>query len=99
DRPSCTQRVELAPHGVLILDERGTIAYANRSICALAGIDDLVGMSVESLVPASTRHRHAAVREGYANHPVPRPMGAGLDLALECADGTLIPVEISLSPL
>jgi len=93
------QAVELAPDGVLIVDAEGTIVYANRSICVLAGLDDLVGTKVESLVPARNRDHHAALREGYANHPTPRPMGAGLDLALERVDGTLVPVEISLSPL
>lgn len=91
--------VELAPDGVLIVDERGTIVYANRSICILAGSDELVGMTVDSLVPAGARNRHQQLRAGYAQHPAPRPMGAGLDLALERADGTMIPVEISLSPL
>jgi PAS domain S-box-containing protein len=91
--------VERAPDGVLIVDERGTIVYANRSICALAGSDALVGRPVDSLVPAGARGRHAQLREGYGQHPVPRPMGAGLDLALERSDGTMVPVEISLSPL
>jgi PAS domain S-box-containing protein len=91
--------VELAPDGVLIVDERGTIVYANRSICILAGSDELVGRTVDALVPARARGRHARLRTGYAQQPVPRPMGAGLDLALERADGTMIPVEISLSPL
>lgn len=93
------QAVELAPDGVLIVDEQGTIVYANRSICSLAGADDLVGTTVESLVPAPIRHRHAELRAGYGQHPMPRPMGAGLDLALERTDGTMVPVEISLSPL
>jgi two-component system, NarL family, sensor histidine kinase DevS len=93
------QAVELAPDGVLIVDEQGTIVYANRSICALAGCDELVGTTVDSLVPTRARARHARLRDGYGQHPAPRPMGAGLDLALERADGTTVPVEISLSPL
>jgi PAS domain S-box-containing protein len=99
DATLLVQAVELAPDGVLIVDERGTIVYANRSMCALAGVDDLVNQSVESLVPQHTRDRHAQLREGYGRHPRARPMGAGLDLALEHASGTMIPVEISLSPL
>lgn len=93
------QAVELAPDGVLIIDDGGTIVYANRSVRILAGVDDLVGTQVESLVPRHVRDRHAKLRRGYTHHPVPRPMGVGLDLALESADGTLVPVEISLSPL
>jgi PAS domain S-box-containing protein len=90
--------VELAPDGVLIIDEQGTIVYANRSICALAGTDALVGTTVESLVPARVRERHARLRGEYARHPVQRPMGVGLELSLERVDGADVPVEISLSP-
>ena len=92
------QSVELAPDGVLIVDAQGTIVYANRSICALAGTDELVGTNVDSLVPAGSRHRHSDLRHGYMTHPVQRPMGAGLDLALERRDGSAVPVEIALSP-
>jgi PAS domain S-box-containing protein len=99
DATLVVQAVELAPDGVLIIDEQGTIVYANRSIHALAGTDDLVGANVDSLVPTGARDRHRPLREGYMKHPVQRPMGVGLDLALERADGTTVPVEISLSPL
>ncbi|HEX6658174.1 MAG TPA: PAS domain S-box protein [Ilumatobacter sp.] len=92
------QAVELAPDGVLIVDAQGTIVYANRSICALAGTDELVGTNVDSLVPSASRARHSHLRQGYMTHPVQRPMGVGLDLALERCDGSTIPVEISLSP-
>ena len=99
DAALLTQTVELAPDGVLIVDEQGTIVYANRSIRDLAGTKDLVGAKIESLVPAGVRGRHARLRDRYGHHPAPRPMGAGLDLELERADGTTVPVEISLSPL
>jgi PAS domain S-box-containing protein len=92
------QAVELAPDGVLIVDAAGTIVYANRSICELAGTDELVGTNVDSLVPSGARTRHRQLRRGYMTHPVQRPMGVGLDLALERRDGSAIPVEISLSP-
>lgn len=92
------QAVELAPDGVLIVDHVGTIIYANRSICALAASDDLVGINVDTLVPAAVRAKHHLLRAGYAADPTQRPMGAGLELALERCDGATVPVEISLSP-
>ena len=92
------QAVELAPDGVLIVDADGTIVYANRSICELAGTNELVGTNVDSLVPSDSRNRHRGLRRGYMTHPVQRPMGVGLDLVLERRDGSAIPVEISLSP-
>jgi PAS domain S-box-containing protein len=90
--------VELAPDGVLIVDHVGVVAYANHSICALAGADDLVGRNVDSLVPTPMRERHASLRDGYNASPVRRPMGVGLELGLERDDGCIVPVEISLSP-
>jgi PAS domain S-box-containing protein len=98
DAALLTQAVELAPDGVLIVDRHGVIVYANRSMGALAGYDDLVGRRVDELVPQATRDHHAALRSGYVDAPMRRPMGAGLELALERADGRLVPVEISLSP-
>ncbi len=89
---------ELAPDGVLIVDAAGTVVYANRSMHDLALSDDLIGTSVEALVPDSVRMRHARYRDAYADSPMQRPMGSGLELSLRRSDGTLVPVEISLSP-
>ena len=93
-----THAVELAPDGVLIVDHSGVIVYANRSMHQLALADKLVGTNVDQLVPGAVRGRHANLRDGYTNAPAQRPMGAGLELALERTDGVRIPVEISLSP-
>lgn len=93
-----THAVELAPDGVLIVDSDGLIVYANRSMLALSGAEALVGSSVEALVPSAVRRHHAGLRSGYVEQPTQRPMGAGLELTLERADGRQVPVEISLSP-
>lgn len=92
------QAVELAPDGVLIVDHAGTIVYANRSMHAMGGFDELAGRSVDDLVPMAVRASHSQLREGYNRRPAQRPMGAGLELTMQCADGRLLPVEISLSP-
>ena len=98
DATLLVQAVELAPDGVLIVDHAGTIVYANHSICALAGDDELVGKNVDSLVPVGARERHAELRQAYAQAPTRRPMGSGRDLALQRCDGRTVRVEISLSP-
>ena len=50
--------------------------------------DQLIGKSVDLLVPDALRGRHAARRAAYIEHPQTRPMGAGLELrraaALRC---------------
>jgi two-component system sensor histidine kinase DevS len=98
DRTLLAHAVELAPDGVLIVDHDGRIVYANRSICTLVGADDLIGRNVDSLVPERVRGHHAGLRHDYAVTPMQRPMGVGLELGLERDDGTMVPVEISLSP-
>ena len=60
--------------------------------------DELLGKRVEHLVPESARAAHVRGRGSYAEQPVRRPMGIGLDLKAQKKDGSLFPVEISLSP-
>jgi PAS domain S-box-containing protein len=62
-------------------------------------VDGLVGASVDELVPAEYRTVHPLHRESYARHPTIRPMGTGLRLFGQHADGRMFPVEISLSPV
>lgn len=91
--------VERAPDGVLIVDGEGTIVYANETAHAMSGYDELAGRSVDGLVPRHARSGHARLRAEYAEHPSQRPMGAGLELTMACADGSELPVEIALSPI
>jgi PAS domain S-box-containing protein len=98
DSALLTHAVELAPDGVIIVDQSGAIVYANRSMHDLAGADELVGTSVDALVPDAVRARHGSLRDDYTGAPTQRPMGAGLELSIRRVDGVLVPVEISLSP-
>jgi PAS domain S-box-containing protein len=61
--------------------------------------DELVGKSVDILVPERFRHRHGGHRARYAAKPQLRPMGQGLDLYGLRKNGEEFPVEISLSPI
>ena len=89
------------PDAVLIVGADGVITEANPAAHLLFGYapTELIGLGVEHLVPELSRHRHAQLRHGYEAHPLPRPMGLGMGLMCERADGTNLPVEISLSPL
>jgi PAS domain S-box-containing protein len=59
--------------------------------------EDLLGQSVELLVPERVKAEHARHRANYFREPRTRPMGLGLDLAGRRADGSEFPAEISLS--
>ena len=93
--------LELAPDAILICDQAGAIVFANGQAVNWFGygLDELLGRSIDVLVPDAYRGEHHHLREGYMTTPRPRPMGAGLDLHVRRKDGYELPVEISLSPL
>jgi PAS domain S-box-containing protein len=93
--------LDAAPDAMLIIDESGTIRYANRQVSALFGYphDAVIGLPVDSLMPERYRERHHIHRKDFLRSPRMRPMGQGLELYGRRADGTEFPVEISLSPI
>jgi PAS domain S-box-containing protein len=95
------QVLEAAPDAVLLIDSEGRIALANRQVESLFGYDraELLGQHIETLVPEDMRRAHAAHRLRYRAEPRRRAMGAGLELSGRRRDGSLVPVEIALSPL
>jgi PAS domain S-box-containing protein len=93
--------LDAAPDAIIILDEEGMVRFANRQAALLFGYphEQLVGASVERLMPEHFRSRHVAHRLGYMAAMRVRPMGAGLALFAQRYDGSEFPVEISLSPI
>ena len=89
-----------APDAILEVNQEGRITLLNEAVERMFGYSraELLGLNVESLVPASMRSGHAHHRSSYAAHPNSRPMGTGLELQGQRKDGSLFPVEISLSP-
>lgn len=93
--------LEFVPDGIVVVDERGIVAYVNATTEGLFGWRraDLVGRPVEVLLPERFRGTHVASREGFTAAPRQRPMGLGKDLAALRRDGSEFPAEISLAPL
>ena len=92
---------ESMPGGVLVVDAAGVIALANRQIELQFGYscDELVGQSIDILLPESSRAAHAAHRASVMATPGARPMGAGRELLCRRRDGSEFPAEVGLSPL
>ena len=92
--------LEAAPDGILEVDRQGSITLLNHAAEKMFGYgrEELLGLKVEKLVPDSVRPQHQSHRDNYTVHPQVRPMGSGLQLEAQRKDGSLFPVEISLSP-
>ena len=91
---------DASPDGLLVVDRDGVIRAANPRVEELFGwgTDELLGQSVDVLVPESVGEAHTAHRSRFVADPHNRPMGVGLDLRGKRKDGSTFPVEISLSP-
>jgi len=89
-----------APDAILEVNEEGRILILNEAVERMFGYSraELLGLNVDHLVPASMRSGHSQHRAAYAKRPNTRPMGTGLELQGQRKDGSLFPVEISLSP-
>lgn len=93
--------VEASPNGMVMVDRTGRIVLVNREVERLFGYDreELLGRSIDLLVPATSRAGHAGDRGSYFNRPEVRAMGSGRELYGVRKDGVEIPVEIGLNPI
>ena len=93
--------LEAAPDAIVIVDPAGRIVFASRQVTMLFGHEprELIGNSIESLLPERFREAHLGHRRSYTRNARMRPMGVDLDLYALRKDGTELPVEISLSPI
>ncbi len=101
DESVCKLIVEALPNGFLLVDEAGTIVMTNPCLLAQFGYQEkeLLGQSVEVLLPKPAQAIHRAHRVAYMHHLQARPMGRGRELYGLRKDGTEFPVEIGLTPL
>jgi PAS domain S-box-containing protein len=91
--------LDAAPDGILAAAGDGRISLANPAAEELLGYErgDLIGRSIEELVPVHARTGHAGKRVGFMGTGGKRPMGLGLPLCALHRDGSEIPVDIGLS--
>ena len=85
--------------GLIMVDAEGKVVISNPTAEQLFGYtnNELIGLSLEDLIPARFRGNHSALRKSFFGKPSPRHMGMGRDLMGLHKDGREFPVEVSLS--
>jgi formate hydrogenlyase transcriptional activator len=92
---------EFSPDAIIASDRDGRVTEVNARVESMFGYqrDELVGQSIDILVPERFRHTHPARRMDYGSAARVRPMGAGLELYGRRKDGSEFPADIMLGPV
>lgn len=90
-----------AAEGLIVVDAHGRIVDANAKAEEMFGYGELelIGKTIEMLVPERLREKHGGERREYMTAPHSRPMGFGRDPMGRRKDGSEFPIEVSLSHL
>lgn len=93
--------IEESPNALLMVDDRGRITFVNQQAEKLFGYPraELLGETVERLVPGRFSRKHADYRADFFHHASARPMGAGREVFGLRKDGSEVPIEIGLNPI
>ncbi len=93
--------LDSAPDATVIVNVQGLIQMTNTQTEKLFGYtrDQLLGKPVEILIPTELRNKHVHHRADFAKSSKVRAMGVGIELNAVKKDGSMFPVEISLSPI
>jgi PAS domain S-box-containing protein len=93
--------LDASPSAVIAVDLSAVIRYANDRVAALAGYraEELLARPIWILVPEHLREPYGEALAGYAEDLTPRPIGSGLEYEMLHRDGSLIPVELSLTTM
>jgi two-component system CheB/CheR fusion protein len=93
--------MDAMPEPIFTSSDGGRIRSVNSGLESLFGYSagELVGQSVDILVPEDRRSAHLTLHRSYLADPKRRPMGGGLEIHGRAKDGRLIPLEIALTPI
>lgn len=91
--------IDLIPDSIVVVDNKGTIVWVNNSITKLLSYqpEELVGKTVEYLIPQRYREKHVPIRSSFINHPSERSMGTVAGLWALNKNGDEVPVSIELN--
>jgi diguanylate cyclase (GGDEF)-like protein/PAS domain S-box-containing protein len=91
--------LESATQAVVGINQEGRIKLVNKAVKPMFGYepDSLLGKELEVLIPEEHRHRHVDHRAKFFEQGEAQQKGSGLELAARKRDGSVFPIEASLS--
>ena len=92
---------EFAPQALIMTEQEGRVALANRQAERLFGwtSQEMIGMPIEALLPGKMREHHARLRQNLEGGQAIRMSGDLAELRGLRKDGSVFPVEIDLAPV
>jgi len=99
DPPQFLDVLNALPDATLVVDNTGAIVFASVKTEAIYGYkaEELIGLTIESLIPDSFHDIHVEYRQAYFNKPAMRLPGNGLELQGKRKNGEIFPAEVTLS--
>jgi PAS domain S-box-containing protein len=90
-----------SPDAVVVINASGVIVLSSPAVEHLFGYfpEELIGETIELLVPNDLRHRHSGHIRAFFASPHARQMGAGLELLGLHRNGETFAVDVSLTPV
>jgi PAS domain S-box-containing protein len=91
--------IETAVDGIITIDERGHIEFANPSTCTIFQyeLSEMVGNNISMLMPAPYHENHDGYMQNYMSTGVKKIIGIGREVRGKKKDGTVFPFWLSVS--
>lgn len=91
--------LDVAPDGILTINEKGRIEFVNPAIVEIFGIEanELIGQNVNVLMPKPFDVEHDGYIENYRRTQERKILGRSREVMARHRDGTSFPIELSVS--
>ena len=91
--------IETAVDGIITIDERGIIEFANPSTCKIFQyeVSEMIGKNISMLMPSPYHENHDGYMHNYMSTGVKKIIGIGREVRGKKKDGTVFPFWLSVS--
>lgn len=93
--------IEASPSAMVIVDHNGVMTLVNAHAEQLFKYsrDEMLGQGINMLLPAAQHSHHSHYMTKYFQQPIAKNMSSRDDLYGQCSDGSLVAVEVGLTPV